>query len=717
MSIRGANTCLISAVAMLAISSGVVSADVRVDSRDSDSGVDSRESSAGADSSMDSRAVFGDDGAMSSADSATESAAPFYLKASAEAFNKFGFNGKGDSPTETYGYVLGTISGVYHKAFGNSQNLQIELGVAGAGMAWDSTRRASLAGEGGLGFNYIGFNPRYDGKGIASATNTKNYYVHNAHIAYEGENFHITGGRFSLDDGAYIVGLVEGVDAGVKLNSLYIKASGISSAALLGDGFFWDFTRAYTPNGLLSAQVGYDIGFLDVSAFYYYGISEYSAPGLDVKLRFVSADSGFASTTRLNAVFPIYDELVMSVPVLLGVLGTISGVYHKAFGNSQNLQIELGVAGAGMAWDSTRRASLAGEGGLGFNYIGFNPRYDGKGIASATNTKNYYVHNAHIAYEGENFHITGGRFSLDDGAYIVGLVEGVDAGVKLNSLYIKASGISSAALLGDGFFWDFTRAYTPNGLLSAQVGYDIGFLDVSAFYYYGISEYSAPGLDVKLRFVSADSGFASTTRLNAVFPIYDELVMSVPVLLGGFLKNTDGKGEGFTSSILARQDFDFATKDKGAYSVGVAVYKNIGLSQARVGLFGSPLGVNVWDNSVYALGTSLNGIVYPDALSAFVFTKARYEKLASFANALEVGLDGRYTTAPATEEYSLKLSINWEITQNFALGVIANYYTSIFKDARTLNDFGGENGENVGALRVNQHIDRSYVMSKISWRI
>ncbi|OBV29205.1 hypothetical protein BKN38_04375 [Helicobacter sp. CLO-3] len=396
------------------------------------------------------------------------------------------------------------------------------------------------------------------------------------------------------------------------------------------------------------------------------------------------------------------------------VLGTISGVYHKAFENSQNLQIELGVAGAGMAWDSTRRASLAGEGGLGFNYIGFNPRYDGKGIASATNTKNYYVHNAHIAYEGENFHITGGRFSLDDGAYIVGLVEGVDAGVKLNSLYIKASGISSAALLGDGFFWDFTRAYTPNGLLSAQVGYDIGYLDVSAFYYYGISEYSAPGLDAKLRFASADSGFASTTRLNAVFPIYDELVMSVPVLLGGFLKNTDGKGEGFTSSILARQDFDFATKDKGAYSVGVAVYKNIGLSQARVGLFGSPLGVNVWDNSVYALGTSLNGIVYPDALSAFVFTKARYEKLGSFANALEVGLDGRYTTAPATEEYSLKLSIDWEITQNFALGVIANYYTSIFKDARTLNDFGGAN---IDALRANQHIDRSYVMSKISWRI
>ena len=414
------------------------------------------------------------------------------------------------------------------------------------------------------------------------------------------------------------------------------------------------------------------------------------------------------------------------------ILGTISGIYSHKFANDSTLRFELGGAGAGLAYDSTKTSQT---GGLAYNYIGYYAGYRGSRAATATNTHNFYIHNAHLAYDSERISLKAGRFMHNDDNYVVGLMEGADlradfAKFDKGGIYGRVEGVSAFALLGDGFFWDFTQAYAPNGLLGAQFGGYVAFgeaskFDINAFYYYGISEYSAPGIDMKLDFDStkegADSskkGFASSTRINAIFPIYDTLKMEVAPLLGNFLRNTSGSNEGFTSSILARQDFRFYTGDKGEYLLGVAAYKNIGLSHARVGLYGSPLGINIWDNSVYGIGPSLNGIVYKDAISAFVFTQASYENLATFLQALQEGLDFRYTTntgsAKALEEYSLKLSLDFVLTKNVSFGLIANYYTSIVFDNRSLNtDFGGSGGE----VARGKSLDRSYVMTKISLSI
>ena len=328
----------------------------------------------------------------------------------------------------------------------------------------------------------------------------------------------------------------------------------------------------------------------------------------------------------------------------------------------------------------------------------------------------------------------------DDSNYVVGLMEGADIKATLanfdkGGIYGRLEGASAFALLGDGFFWDFTQSYAPNGLLGAQFGgYALlgekGKFDINAFYYYGISEYSAPGLDMKLDFekLSANGenpsdkkGFSTHTRLNVIFPIYDSLKMNVAPLLGNFLRNKNGTKEGFTSSILARQDFRFYTGKKGEYLLGIAAYKNIGLSHARVGLYGSPLGVNIWDNSVYGIGPSLNGIVYKDALSAFVFTKASYENLARFLQAFEMGLDFRYTSninptansPKALDEYSLKLSLDFTLTKNLALSVIGNYYTSVVFDNNAVNNDTSVGGGSV----ARKAIDRSYVMTKIALSI
>ena len=417
------------------------------------------------------------------------------------------------------------------------------------------------------------------------------------------------------------------------------------------------------------------------------------------------------------------------------ILGTLSGIYAHKFANDSTLKVELGAAGAGLAYDSTHRRVFESA-GLGYNYVGYYAGYRGDKAASATNTHNYYIHNAHIAYDSERISLKVGRFANDDGNYVVGLMEGADIKATLatfdkGSIYRRLEGISAFALLGDGFFWDFTQAYAPDGLLGAQFGGDValgekGKFDINAFYYYGISEYSAPGLDMKLDFErlsegdsSQKKGFSSHTRLNAIFPYYNSLQMRVAPLLGSFLLNPNVVAkDNFTSSILARQDFRFYAGNKGEYLLGVAAYKNIGLSHARVGLYGSPLGVNIWDNSVYGAGPSLNGIVYKDALSAFVFTKASYENLARFLQVFEAGLDFRYTTntgsTKALEEYSLKLSLDFTLTKNIAFGVIGNYYTSVVFDNNALNTDSSVGG---GEVPRGKAIDRSYVMTRISLKL
>lgn len=404
------------------------------------------------------------------------------------------------------------------------------------------------------------------------------------------------------------------------------------------------------------------------------------------------------------------------------MLGTLGLELRAAMGSSL-IQVGLGGAGAGLAYDSTRRSD-----NLGYNYVGFNPGYDGTGTPTALNTRNYYIHNAYFAItqdmDKNMYALSVGRFSYDDGDYVNAYVEGGKLGYsfKLTDsgiFYTELAAISSIALLGDGFFWDYSRANVPRGLLSGKLGFAQLFdngssLAIHAFYYYGISEYSAPGLNARYETnasASESGGFNATTRLNVVLPIYDKLYIPVPVLLGGFLNDENGDKEGLTATIVLKQDLDFY-KEHSHYNLALAMQQNIGLSHARLGFFGSPLGVNIWDNSVYATGSSLNAIVYKDAFSVLLGTKANFNKdFLGYKNSYGIGLDGRYTTAPAADEYSLKLTLDMSINKLLTLSLIANYYTSIYRHSDILNpDFAHPN------IAPNTAINRSYVMTKLAMK-
>ena len=191
---------------------------------------------------------------------------------------------------------------------------------------------------------------------------------------------------------------------------------------------------------------------------------------------------------------------------------------------------------------------------------------------------------------------------------------------------------------------------------------------------------------------------AYNTKITAIFPIHPASIVDI----GNYYFNGFKDPTGFTSSILVRQDIDFFD----TYKVALAIYKNIGNANARIGLFGNPIGIDIWDNSVYTTGASLNASVAPDALSVLLFTEARWDNLAKWVKSLSVGIDGRYTTAPSADEYSLKLLVDWGITDTIKLGVIINYYTHFMYSSAW---------DNEGVVSGNHILDRSYLMTNIAY--
>lgn len=356
-----------------------------------------------------------------------------------------------------------------------------------------------------------------------------------------------------------------------------------------------------------------------------------------------------------------------------------------------DFQVMIGAVAAGLTYDSTK--------GLGYNYVGAYPGYLNDKDATADNTHNAFVHNAYIHYQTDSLNIKAGRFEQEDDDWFDSYAEGINAVYKFaDNFHVKFFGSSTVALVGNGWLTDFSTTYSTYGILNAEVGYNNDFLDAKAYVYYGAKEYVAPGLSVSANFGDKES-VSYTTKLVALFPIHSKSILDIGNHFFADFKDPTG----FTSSILVRQDIDIYD----TYKIALGVYKNIGNANARMGMFGNPIGIDIWDNSVYGTGRSLNASVAPDALSVLLFTEARYEKLAKFVESLSFGLDGRYTTAPSATEYSLKFIIDWQIIDSVSLGLIANYYTHIMQ-----NDAWNDSDITISGRHV---LDRSYLMSSVTY--
>lgn len=354
-------------------------------------------------------------------------------------------------------------------------------------------------------------------------------------------------------------------------------------------------------------------------------------------------------------------------------------------------EVMIGAVAAGLTYDSTD--------GLAYNYVGAYPGYLNDKTATAGNTHNAFVHNAFVRYKTDSLDIKAGRFQQEYDEWFDSYAEGINAVYKFaKNFHVKLFGSSTVALVGSGWLTDFSTTYSTYGILNAEVGYENDFLNAKAYVYYGAKEYVAPGFSIEV-VLGDKTDISYTTKLVALFPIHSKSITTLDnYFFSGFEDPT-----GFTSSVLFREDVDIYDTYKAAFGI----YKNIGNANARMGMFGNPIGIDIWDNSVYSTGLSLNAAVAPDALSVLIFTEARYKDLADFVKSVSFGIDGRYTTAPSATEYSLKFVLDWQVIDSVNIGLIANYYTHIMNsDAWNESDI---------AITGKHVLDRSYLMSSITY--
>ena len=355
-------------------------------------------------------------------------------------------------------------------------------------------------------------------------------------------------------------------------------------------------------------------------------------------------------------------------------------------------EVVLGGVGAGLTHDSTK--------GLAFNHVGFWSGYMNENAAgaSAANAHNLFVHNAYMRYQSENLDLKLGRFKQENDDWIDVYAEGVNAIVRAGGFHLKLFGTSGLAIVGNGWLMYYERLFSTYGILNAEVGYANEFVKFDAYVYYGNREYIAPGVNLEIYAGDSDT-FGSKTKLTALFPYHHKGMEGIRKHY--FADFGDGDSSGWNATLVARQDFDFLRH----YNVALAVYKNIGNANARMGQPGNPLGLYTLDNSVYSTGPALNALVAPDAFSALFFSNITLN--TAKAGDFVFGLDGRYTTAPSAREHSLKAHIDWDIDSQLKLSLIATYYIST-----PLEVHWAING---AVPEVGKALDRSYVISQVSY--
>ncbi len=396
----------------------------------------------------------------------------------------------------------------------------------------------------------------------------------------------------------------------------------------------------------------------------------------------------------LHGGLEIFNKTAFNVKQLLPnnsygyVLGQLSIGY-----NYNNFEFMVGAVAAGLTYDSTKE-------GLGFNYIGAYPGYFNNIEATADNTHKIFVHNAFIKYQTDNSMIKVGRFEQENDDWFDSYAEGLNAIFKFaNNYHIKLFGSSAIALVGNGWLTDFSTAYSTYGIVNAEFGYKNDLFNTEFYVYYGYNEYTAPGIN--LEFTLGNKDYISyNTKVTTLFPIHSKNILKIGNHFFADFQNPIG----FTSSILLRQDINIFDR----YKIALAVYKNIGNANARIGMFGNPIGIDIWDNSVYETGASLNASVAPDALSILLFTQAKYNNIATFVKNISFQINGRYTTAPSATDYSLKFICDWQVLDNVNIGIIANYYTHIIQH-------DAWNNSNYTILEGKHILDRSYIMTSINY--
>lgn len=366
---------------------------------------------------------------------------------------------------------------------------------------------------------------------------------------------------------------------------------------------------------------------------------------------------------------------------------SILGEFNLHMNIIKGLNTTIGGVANGLVYDSTifqGKQDWDYPYQIGTNYIGYYAGHSGQKLQSP---KFLMLHNIYVDYDYEGiFGLKAGRYETKDKDWFSAHNQGVEIYVKYTDTKAWAMFSDARASTFADWFWSYGRYYSNNEFLFAGgVEYFKNGLKISPYLYYIPRNLNAPGIHISYD-TNTDfkaEGFRSKTTIVALFPIYHNSDSNDNIVFEQKL----GKN---AQSLFVKQEFDI-----DSYNLGVAFYANFGNGNGKIGIYGDPIGFNIWTGSVYDTGTSLSNIVGKDAVNGFLF-------IGSSISDFKWQLLGRLTKSPRADEQSLAIFLDYNFSSNLSIGFKIEYFNNITHKGYSIGS--------APTLTKNNVSDRSHIM-------
>ncbi|BDR28615.1 outer membrane family protein [Helicobacter suis] len=333
-------------------------------------------------------------------------------------------------------------------------------------------------------------------------------------------------------------------------------------------------------------------------------------------------------------------------------------------------------------------------------WIGFlnNAPWKKSNIETTHHARPYVLYNAFLRYDYKDvLSIIAGRYA-SKAAFMSGYTQGFEVSYKFLSCF-KLHWISSfgrALAVGEFIRPWYSPVTTTNkkgqvvnlGIHAVGLNYDTRYFSAVSFVYFSPNTYTTPGF--KLYFNSnplfEGIGLKSLTTMTVVFPIYDPRVYD-----NWYRGSMYGK---WASSIYIHQRFDY-----DQYNFGGGYFQNFGNPAAKIFLYGSPIVIDIRDDSVY--GGLMNNMLSPNSITGYLFAGGVHKKIFW-------GLVGRLTFSPRANEQSLawNLGIKWS-------HYISTLFYSFVNEVDTHKGYNIANWYTLDPSVGATHQDRRFLMTAI----
>ncbi|BDQ27483.1 membrane protein [Helicobacter heilmannii] len=349
------------------------------------------------------------------------------------------------------------------------------------------------------------------------------------------------------------------------------------------------------------------------------------------------------------------------------------------------------------------------DGGIYWEYIGW---YAGHSGLHVQKPRYAMVNNAYISYDYKGiFGIKGGRYELSDYDWFTSFSQGVEGYVKYKDYKLRVLYSDARASASSDWFWPFGRYYTSGKpLMIAEFRYQKGHWKVNPYFYSIFGRMNAPGInityDTNPHF--RDKGFRWVGTFVGFFPFFPPSGRGYDMILFGQEKM--GKAG---QTLFFRSRFYY-----NKWIFGGSIYKNIGNANGDIGIYGDPLGYNMWTNTIY--DAEINNIVGKDALNGFLY-------FGSHFHGFTWKVLGRLTGSPRANEQSVALFLSYFLSRyNLKFDLKLEYYNNITKKGYCLGFGYGPTPNTCGswdpatnnfAPRLTRNIDsdRSHLMFTVTY--